>query len=109
MYWHINSIKNISKIGNMIEREVTVGFRNSKGRQTVVLNPKKSVETRLLEGPIIGTRVTTLSPSTNNQTKIDVAWDIELSGIPILGRGFVKNQLVNATKEALDRIAKSVK
>lgn len=56
MYWHINSINNISKNGNVIEREVTVGLRNSKGRQTVVLNPKQSVEVTMTGGPVKGKR-----------------------------------------------------
>jgi len=66
----------------VIERGVTVGFRNSKGRRKVVLNPKKSVETRLIDGPITGTRVITLSPSIDNKTEINVSWNIELSGTP---------------------------
>jgi ribosome-associated toxin RatA of RatAB toxin-antitoxin module len=36
----LRSIKNISKSGNVIEREVVVGFRKSEGRQTVTLKPK---------------------------------------------------------------------
>ena len=39
---HINAVNNISKNGNTIEREVIVPFRNSKSRQTVVINPKRS-------------------------------------------------------------------
>jgi ribosome-associated toxin RatA of RatAB toxin-antitoxin module len=109
-YWpNLHTITNLSKDGNMIEREVTVGFRNSKSRQTILLNPKRSVETKLLEGPITGTRVVTLIPSTNNKTRIDISWNIELSGIPILGRSVVKNNLANETAEALSRIAKAVK
>ena len=61
MYWHIGA------------------FRNCTSRQIVLMNPKKSVETKLIEGPITGTRVITLSSSENNRTKIDVFWNIELS------------------------------
>ena len=102
MYWRINSINNISKNGNVIEREVTVGFRNSKGHQMIVLNPKQSVEVTMTEGPVNSKR------GDNNKTKIDVSWNIDLYGIHLLGRSFVKNQLINTTKEALDRIAKAV-
>jgi hypothetical protein len=55
-------VDNISKDGNVIEREVTVGFRKSKSRQTILLNPKKSVEITMTEGPVNGTRVITLVP-----------------------------------------------
>ena len=108
-YWpNLHSIINISKDGNVIEREVTVGFRKSKSRQTILLNPKKSVEIKIVEGPITGTKVVTLIPSTNNKTRIDVSWNVELSSIPILGRSIVKNNLANETTEALSRIAKVV-
>ena len=40
-YKGLNDIKNISKDGNKIEREVTVGFLKHKARQTIILNPKK--------------------------------------------------------------------
>ena len=77
-----------------------------------MLNPKKSVEITMTDGPVRGTRVVTVSPmdGDNNKTKteIEISWNIELSGIPILGRSTVKNNLANDTKEALSRIAKVV-
>jgi ribosome-associated toxin RatA of RatAB toxin-antitoxin module len=112
-YWpNPHTVDNISKDGNVIEREVTVGFRKSKSRQTILLNPKKSVEMTMTEGPVNSTRVITLIPldadNNNNKTKIDISWNIELSSVPILGRSIVKNNLANDTKEALSRIAKVV-
>lgn len=87
-YWPgINSVHNISKNGNVIEREATVGFRNAKSRQTVILEPKKSVTTKMNEGPMIGTKVTTLTPLDGKKTKIEVTWDFRLDGIPVLFRG----------------------
>jgi ribosome-associated toxin RatA of RatAB toxin-antitoxin module len=60
-YWpNLHTVDNISKDGDVIEREVTVGFRKSKSRQTILLNPKKSVEITMTEGPVKGTRVVTL-------------------------------------------------
>ncbi len=112
-YWpNIHTVNNISKDGNVMVREVTVGFRKSKSRQTILLNPKKSVEITMTDGPVRGTRVVTVSPmdgdNNKTKTKIEISWNIELSGIPILGRSTVKNNLANDTKEALSRIAKVV-
>jgi ribosome-associated toxin RatA of RatAB toxin-antitoxin module len=112
-YWpNLHTVDNISKDGNVIEREVTVGFRKSKSRQTILLNPKKSVEITMTDGPVRGTRVVRVSPmdDDNNKTKtnIEISLDIDLSNIPILGRSIVKNNLANDTKEALSRIAKVV-
>ena len=107
-YWHgTKTVKNISKSGNTIEREVTIAFKDSRCRQTVVLNPKKSVEIAITEGPLKGTKIITLSPSGNN-TKIDVVWDIKLSGILSMFTGMVKKHISEGTEEALTRIAKAV-
>ena len=44
-YWRgTKTVKNIRKAGNKIEREVTIAFKDSKCRQTVVLNPKNQLK-----------------------------------------------------------------
>ncbi|MDQ3885035.1 MAG: SRPBCC family protein, partial [Thermoproteota archaeon] len=92
-YWRdLHAIYNVRRDGNIIEREVTVGDRTSKGHQIVKLHPKKSIEVRLTEGPMIGNRIITLIPSSsdNEKTKVNVSWDVKLSGIPLLFRGVVR-------------------
>jgi len=107
-YWHgTKTVKNISKSGNTIEREVTIAFKDSKCRQTVVLKPKSSVEIAITEGPLKGTKIITLSRSGSN-TKIDVVWDIKLSGLLGMFTGMVKKHISEGTEEALVRIAKAV-
>jgi ribosome-associated toxin RatA of RatAB toxin-antitoxin module len=107
-YWHgTKTVKNISKSGNTIEREVTIAFKDSRCRQTVVLNPKKSVEIAITEGPLKGTKTITLFPSGNN-TRIDVIWDIKLSGFLGMFTGMVRKHISEGTEEALARIAKAV-
>jgi hypothetical protein len=109
-YWRdLHSIYNVRRDGNVIEREVTVGDRNSKDRQIVELHPKKSIEVRLTAGPMIGTRIMTLIPSSSSgkTTKVNVSWDVKLSGIPLLFRGLVRERIAEGTKEALDRIARA--
>ena len=108
-YWRdLHSIYNVSRNGNVIEREVTVGFRNSKGRQIVELHPKKSIEVTLTEGPMIGNRIITLIPSSNGTTRISVSWDVKLSGIPLLFRAVVRERIAEGTEEALNRIVRAV-
>jgi hypothetical protein len=108
-YWRdLHSIYNISRNDNIIEREVTVGFRDTKSRQIVELRPKKSIEVTLTEGPMTGNRVITLIPSSNKTTRVNVSWDVKLSGIPLLFRGVVRERIVEGTEEALDRIARAV-
>jgi ribosome-associated toxin RatA of RatAB toxin-antitoxin module len=108
-YWHgTKTVKNISKAGNKIEREVTISFKDSKCRQTVVLNPKKSVEIMITEGPIKGTKTVMLNPAGNLKTRIDVVWNIKLAGFLGMFTGMVKKHIAEGTEEALARIAKAV-
>lgn len=108
-YWHgTKTVKNISKAGNKIEREVTIAFRDSKCRQTVLLKPKKSVEIMITEGPIKGTKIVLLNPLDNHKTRIDVVWNIKLAGFLGVFTGMVKRHIAKGTDEALVRIAEAV-
>jgi len=104
-YEGLNSINNVSRNGNVIEREVVVGFLKHDGRQTVTLTPKKSVEVMMTKGPMTGTRVTSLTRLDDSRTKIEVRWDVELR-VPRFVQGMVERQVVKGTGEALNRIVK---
>lgn len=107
-YWHgTKAVRNISKSGNIIEREVTIAFRDSVCRQTVVLEPERSVEITITEGPMKGTRKVTLSP-VGDKTRIDAIWDIKFAGFLGMFTSMVKKHIAEGTEEALDRIAKAV-
>ena len=56
-FWYgTKSIRNISKKGNTIERDVVIAFRNSVCREIVQLDPKNRIKTEILSGPIKGIR-----------------------------------------------------
>jgi ribosome-associated toxin RatA of RatAB toxin-antitoxin module len=108
-YWRgTKTVKNISKAENKIEREVTIAFKDSKCRQTVLLTPKKSVEIMITQGPIRGTKTVLLDPLDNYKTRIDVVWNVKLTGFLGLFTGVVKRHIAEGTDEALFRIAKAV-
>lgn len=114
-YWPtFKAIKNIDKTGNTTEREVTLiagPQGETKTHQIVTVDPRQFlVETNLTEGPVTGTRVLTLSPSAvdNTKTEIKAVWEVDLSGIPLLGRGFAKDGITGTTEEALGKIAQAV-
>jgi ribosome-associated toxin RatA of RatAB toxin-antitoxin module len=108
-YWHgTKTVKNISRDNNRIEREVTITFKDSKCRQTVLLNPNKSVEIIITEGPIKGTKTIMLHPLDNRKTRIDVEWKIKLTGFLSVFAGMVKGHISKGTDEALARIAEAV-
>src|SRR5215204_595778 len=119
-YWStFKAIKNINKTAinmtaNTTEREVTlvVGPQGETiSHQFVTVNSEQFVvQTNITEGPVTGTRLLTLNPSSSNTnaTKIDVLWNVDLSGIPIFGRGFAKDGIMRTTEEALSNIAAEV-
>ena len=119
-YWStFRAIKNINMTAinmtaNTTERQVTLAtgpFGETITHQFVTVNPEKFVvETNITQGPVTGTRTLTLSPSSSNSnaTKIDVFWNVDMSGIPIFGRGFAKDGIMRTTEEALNYIAAEV-
>jgi uncharacterized protein YndB with AHSA1/START domain len=118
-YWStVKTIRNINTTAinmtaNTTEREVTlvVGPQGDTiTHQFVTVNPEQFVvETNITQGPVTGTRLVTLSPSSNiNATRIDVVWNVDLSGIPLVGRGFVQDGIMRTTEEALSNIAAEV-
>jgi carbon monoxide dehydrogenase subunit G len=107
-YWSgLTSIHNIQKEGNLIEREVVVGFMGRKGTQRIELVPKESVQLTMIDGPLTGSREIKLVPLGKRRTKIDVSWNIQFSAIPVFAQGFVRSRLEEGTREALDKIAKA--
>ena len=115
-YWStFKGIKNISTAtinmtANTTEREVTIEagpLGETVTHQFVTVNPEQFViETNITEGPVTGTRTLTLSPSSiTNATRIDVIWNVDLSGIPFFGRGFAEDGILRTTEEALTNIA----
>lgn len=119
-YWStFRAIKNINMTAinmtaNTTERQVTLAtgpFGETITHQFVTVNPEKFVvETNITQGPVTGTRTLTLSPSSfnSNATKIDVFWNVDMSGIPIFGRDFAKDGIMRTTEEALNNIAAEV-
>jgi uncharacterized protein YndB with AHSA1/START domain len=118
-YWStFKAIKNINTTSinmtsNTTEREVTIQtgpLGETVTHQFVTVNPEQFVvETNITEGPVTGTRVLILSPSSNaNAIKIDVLWNVDMSDIPIFGKGFARDGIMRTTEEALGRIAAEV-
>lgn len=107
-YWHgTKSVRNISKEGNVIKREVVIAFKDSKTMQTVTLNPRSTVETKITKGPITGTRLVRLKDS-GDRTRVDVTWDFKLGGFMGMFTALVKKHINEGTEQALERIAKAV-
>lgn len=108
-FWHgTKSIKNIKKSENLVEREVVIAFRDSVCRETVSLEPMKSITTQITDGPIKGKKVVVLHSEGEDLTIVDVEWDIKVSGIMAIFSGIVKKHILEGTEAALDRISRAI-
>jgi hypothetical protein len=106
LYWRgTKYIKNINKTGNIIEREVVIAFRESKCKETVVLDPKKLVKVNITNGPLKGSKIITINSTGLDKTTVHVKWDIRLSGFMRMFTVVIKKHIREGTEEALSRIA----
>lgn len=108
-FWHgIKLIKNISKSGNIVEREVVIAFKNSVCKETVTIVPMKSITTEITEGPLKGKKVVVINSDGDKASVVDVEWDIRLSGFMGIFSKMVKKHILEGTNDALNRISKEV-
>lgn len=96
-------IRNISKDGNVVRREVTIAFKDSKCMQTVTLYPKEKIVGQFTEGILNGAKTVKLTPQENG-TKLEAVWDVKLSGMMGMFTGMVKKHIKNGTEQALESI-----
>jgi len=108
-YWGaIKDIKVLKRDGNTIEREAVVGPRAfaRKSRQTLVLDPKKSINLTMAGESMSGERRLILVPMGKNSVRVDVTWKLEVKDVPGFVQGIVKGQISKATENALKKFKK---
>ena len=71
-------VRNISKDGNHISREITIAFRDQKCLQEVTIIPKESVKAVFTKGVIVGEKMLTLK-NMDNSCELEAVWDVKLS------------------------------
>lgn len=100
-------VRNISKEGNTVNREVTIAFKDSKCMQTVTIYPKEKIHVQFTKGIINGTKTVTVY-SQGDKTKIDAVWDIKLSGMMGMFTGMIKKHIQSGTEQALQSIKEEI-
>ena len=101
------SVRNISKSGNKIEREVTLAFRNKRCMQEVSLEPKEKIFVKFTKGVIIGSKTITLQEDKGG-TILNVRWDITMRGVMGVFSGMLKGHIRGGTESSLRAIKASV-
>ena len=96
-------IRNITKEGNVVNREVTIAFKDSKCMQTVTIYPKEKIHVQFTKGIIEGTKTIMMSPK-DSKIKLDTVWDIKLSGMMGMFTGMIKRHIQSGTEQALQSI-----
>ncbi len=96
-------VRNISKDGNKITREITIAFKDKKCMQEVTLFPQEKIEAVFTDGIIQGTKSVNLS-SNDNGVNLEAMWDIKLSGMMGMFTGMIKKHIKSGTEQALQSI-----
>ncbi|WP_268542117.1 type II toxin-antitoxin system RatA family toxin [Candidatus Nitrosotenuis cloacae] len=100
-------VRNISKDGNTVTREVTIAFKDSKCMQTVTLVPNEKIFAEFTDGIINGTKTITLTPE-DGGTRLEAVWDIKLSGMMGMFTGMVKKHIKSGTEQAIQAIKQEI-
>ena len=100
-------VKNISKEGDKVFREITIAFRDQKCMQEVILYPKKQIEVKFTKGIINGEKVIKIIPN-GDETIIQTTWDMKLSGMMGMFTGVIKKHIKSGTEQAMQSIKEEI-
>jgi len=96
-------VRNFSKEGNVVVREIVIAFRDQKCQQEVTFYPKEKIVAVFTKGIISGSKTIELI-SQDNLTLLEVKWDIKLTGIMSMFTGIIKKHIKSGTDLALQSI-----
>ncbi len=99
------SVRNISRQGDVITREVTIAFQDRKCMQKVTLHPREGIEIVFTGGIIQGTKSVAILPG-DDHTVLQAVWDVRLSGVMGVFTGIIKGHIESGTQHALQEIKK---
>lgn len=100
-------IKNISKEGNTVNREIIIAFRDQKCLQEVKMYPKEKIEARFTKGIINGEKTIFLIPK-EEKTILCAYWDIKLTGMMGMFTGMIKKHIKSGTEQAMQSIKEEI-
>ena len=100
-------VKNLSKNGNIINREIIIAFRDQKCLQEVRLEPKEKIHAKFTKGIISGEKIISLIPK-DEKTILRTVWDIKLTGMMMMFTGIIKKHIKSGTEEAMQSIKEEI-
>ncbi|MGY5139809.1 MAG: type II toxin-antitoxin system RatA family toxin [Candidatus Nitrosopumilus sp. Bin_571-38] len=100
-------VKNISKEGNTVNREITIAFRDQKCLQQVKIYPKEKIESKFTKGIIEGEKIISIT-SKGGKTILSTYWDIKLTGMMGMFTNMIKKHIKSGTKQAMQSIKEEI-
>ena len=100
-------VRNISKNENIINREITIAFRDQKCMQEVTIDPMKQIHAKFTKGIINGEKIVSLIPE-GEETTLQTVWDIKLTGMMGMFTGMIKNHIKSGTEQAMQSIKEEI-
>ena len=98
------SVRILSVRGNVVERQITLAFRNRTERDRVTLDPPRRIVNEFLKGPMRGTKTVIVTPKGGAHTELTAIYDVRLTGLLKLGTGPFTKHATEGTQHALERI-----
>ena len=100
-------VKNLSKNGNTVSREIIIAFRDQKCLQEVTLYPKEKIEAKFTKGVLDGGKIISLIPK-DEKTILRTIWDIKLTGMMNMFTGMIKKHIKSGTEQAMKSIKEEI-
>jgi len=100
-----NYLRTVRTLGH--NPAITAAYRDQKCQQEVTLYPKEKIVAVFTKGIIGGNKTINLIAQ-NNQTLLEVKWDIKLTGLMSIFTGMVTKHIKNGTELALQSIKKEL-
>ena len=100
-------IRNISKDGNQVSREITIAFRDQKCLQEVTIVPKEMIKAVFTKGVIVGEKTLALK-NMDESCELEAIWNVKLSGMMGMFTGMIKKHIKSGTEQALKTIKNEV-
>ena len=97
-------VRNISRDGNTVKREIIIAFRDQKCSQEVKLYPKERIEAVFTKGIISGEKIVSVIPKDNDESILKTVWDIKLTGMMGMFTGMIKKHIKSGTEQAMNSI-----
>ncbi len=104
-YWKgTKSVRNISRDGNSIKREITIAFRDQKCMQDVRLYPQERIEAVFTDGIIKGRKIIHVISNGPDSAILRTVWDVKMTGMMGVFTGMLKGHIRNGTEMAMESI-----